>query len=123
MSDYKYHIGNKFGACRHIANAHDPHRDREVKLYHIPGNFEYVGMCDGTDAFVCPVNIDPFSAGIARLFADIRAGKEIVVGSLPARRPRVRVRPQMELQLDHPPDARLRVAVQAPSQRKERNRV
>lgn len=106
MSDYRYHIGNHFSACRHVANARDPHRGRDVKLYHIPGNFEVVGIFDGTDAFISPINIDPLSAGIQRIYEDIRAGKSIEVKTI---KPRVRVEAQMELPLY--PKPRVRVAV------------
>lgn len=112
MSDFKYHIGSKFGACKLVAVGLDPHRQREVRLYHLPGNFNYVGINDGVDCFIAPASIDPFSKGIARLFADIRAGKEIVVEQLA--KPRRVVSAQRELPLGSPePAARPRRVVAA----------
>lgn len=100
MSNYRYHLNNKFSACKLIGQGIDPHRERHVKLFHMPGDFTHVGIFDGTDAFIAPVNIDPFSVGIMRVFDDIRAGKEIMVQELA--KPRVRVRGQQELPLGSP---------------------
>lgn len=125
MSDYKFHINNRFSSCRHIANARDPHRGRDVKLFHLPGNFEYVGVFDGTDAMICPVIGDPYSAGVARLLQDIRDGKPIEVKQLA--RARNRIEPQMELPLvvegsEWAPKLRVRVLPIHPIT-KERHRV
>lgn len=127
MSDFKYHIGNKFSSCKLIGKGIDPHRGRDVKLFHMPGDFQYVGVFDGTDAFIAPVNIDPYSAGIMRAFDDIRAGKEIVVQELA--KPRVRVRQQRELPLGLPeppqasPKPRDRVLAAPTPQNASRERV
>lgn len=102
MAGYKNHIGSKFGSCRLVAHAHDPHRNRPVKLYHIPGDFECVGIDDGTDCFVSPISIDPFASGIARIFADIRAGKEIEVKELDMSPTRKRFTGQLVLPMDPP---------------------
>lgn len=119
MSDYKYHISHAFGACRHVANARDPHRERDVKLFHIPGDFTVVGISDGTDNWISPITVDPFSVGIARIFDDIRAGKSVEVTTLSRRRNRIE--PQMQLDLSPAPRTRVRVEVPQPT--RTRNRV
>lgn len=106
MKQFKEHINGKFGSCVHIANARDEHRGREVKLYHIPGDFEYVGVADGTDCWIAPVIADPFSAACARQLAKIRAGERIVLEQpVNQARRRTVVRPQMELPLPTPATA------------------
>lgn len=60
-----------------LANARDEHRNRDVRLYLMPGEFDTVGVTDGTDAWVAPVIADPFSVNIARLMQDVREGKII----------------------------------------------
>ena len=84
MSDYKYHISQKFASCVRLATAVDPHRNRTVQLFHLPGNFEYVGVYDGTDCWIAPAAADPFSVSVVRLLEDIRTGRQGV-------RPRVRI--------------------------------
>lgn len=128
MADWKHHIGAKFSSCRHIANARDPHRERDVRLYHIPGEFDYVGVNDGTDCWICPVAADPFSAGVKRLLEDVRAGKPIELKPhaewrTVASKPRAVVPPQMELPLA--PKTRIRAVVTPPTTttRKERIRA
>lgn len=109
--DAKYHINNRFGACHHIANARDEHRNRDVRLFHIPGEFEYIGINDGVDCWICPVKADPFSANTPRLLEDIRAGK--IVHAQPLSRPRKTAPPaQMELR----PASRERRVVPQPVQ-------
>jgi hypothetical protein len=66
---------------------------------------------------VSTTNIDPFSAGIKRIFDDIRAGKQIQVTSLT--RARTRVDSQMELPLQ----PKQRVRIETPAQPRSRNRV
>ncbi len=135
MSDYKFHLNHKFSSCQHIANARDTHRGRDVKLFHMPGNFEYVGIFDGIDAMICPVSGDPYSANVARILNDIREGKQIEVK--PLARTRNRVDPQMELPLSNGlppgvafPRTRVRIMTESPPcathatpVKRERNRV
>jgi hypothetical protein len=41
----------------------------------LPGEFEIVGVSDGTDAWIAPVSGDPFSVSVKRILEDIRSGK------------------------------------------------
>ena len=77
MPDYKHHMHNQFSACRLLANAYDPYRRREVRLFHIPGDFTTVGVCDGTDAWIAPAAANPFSVDVLKLYQRIQAGEII----------------------------------------------
>ena len=97
VSDLKYHQKNNFAQCRHIANAYDPHRHRDVRLYHIPGDFTIVGVSDGTDTWIAPTSCNPFSVDVVRLYERIRNGeileapnqvrKRVLVNPIPSQVP------------------------------------
>lgn len=87
MANYKVWMNRQFAGCRKVANAYDPYRQREVQLFMMPGEFEYVGVYDGVDAWVAPVVADPFSVSIKRIFQDVQNGKEITILSTTPRRP------------------------------------
>ena len=91
MPDYNHLINSHFSSCRLLANARDNHRNRDVRLYAIPGNFEFVGVTDGTDSWVAPTSINPFSANVQRLLEDMRAGKPIEVNQLPSKHERRKI--------------------------------
>lgn len=50
----------KSGGCRLIARARDTCRNRDVELYQIPGEWDVVGVSDGTDAWIAPSAASPF---------------------------------------------------------------
>lgn len=54
---YNHLFNTHFSGCLHIAGYHDPHRNRNVKIFMVPGDHSVVGICDGVDAWVAPVNI------------------------------------------------------------------
>ena len=78
MSRYNHHLMNHFGACRLLKSAHDPHRDRPVKIYAIPGEFDVVGITDGTDAWIGPVSTG-FLEDVRKMLQRIQAGDDVVV--------------------------------------------
>lgn len=86
MSRYNHHFQNHFSSCVLLARAFDPHRNRNVELRMLPGQFDVVGVTDGTDAWIAPVVSDPFRVNIARLIEDARNGKKPEI-----RKPRIRV--------------------------------
>lgn len=102
-------INSHFSTCRLLAEAYDPYRKREVKLYALPGEFSYVGVSDSTDAWVAPASASIFSVDVVRLLDKIRAGEDPrpVVARL-----RVRV-PVTEAQEQPQTTARSRVRVHA----------
>lgn len=70
----RYFVSNWAG-CLLLAKTQDVYRGREVSVYKIPGEVEFVGVSDGTDCWVAPVSANPFSVNVARLLADVDAGK------------------------------------------------
>ncbi len=77
ISNFKYHMNNRFSGCLHIATTHDPYRGREVKVYMLPGDYEIVGVSDGVDVWVAPVAAEPFhnfGVRVRDLLQAVRAG-------------------------------------------------
>lgn len=60
MSKYNHYLMGHFGSCRLIARAFDDCRNRQVKLYAMPGIYDAVGVTDGTDAWIAPAAASPF---------------------------------------------------------------
>lgn len=54
---YNHFFESHFSGCLHIAGYHDPHRNRDVKIFMVPGDHSVVGVCDGVDAWIAPANI------------------------------------------------------------------
>lgn len=77
ISSFKYWINNRFEGCVHIATTHDPYRNRDVKVYAMPGDFELVGISDGVDCWVAPVSANPFirfGVDVKKLLGLLREG-------------------------------------------------
>lgn len=77
MANFKHYFMNDFAGCRLIAKAFDQHRHREVSIYLLPGQFEYVGVSDGTDKWIAPVIAEPFSVNIREIILAIQNKEEI----------------------------------------------
>lgn len=77
MANYKTYINSHFSACRLIAYARDNCRDRDVRLYLLPGHDDVVGVSDGVDAWIAPAVADIMSVNVRRLVDDIRAGRPV----------------------------------------------
>ena len=86
MARFNEYFKNHWEGCRLLAEARDNHRNRDVRIYMVPGEFDIVGVSDGTDAWVAPVAIDPFSVSVKRILEDIRAGKDPRAVIAPKRR-------------------------------------
>jgi hypothetical protein len=82
--NWKTYISSKFSGCRHIASARDPHRGRDVKLYAVPGEFEHVGVSDGTDCWIAPVATSFVETTCRRQLDLILLGKEPLPAALAA---------------------------------------
>jgi len=61
----------------------------EPRLYLIPGEQRYVGVSDGVDAFVAPVDINPFGVDVRKLIGEYLSTGKLPGPSTP--RPRVRI--------------------------------
>lgn len=79
MPNFKHYMNSRFSGCRLLANAYDQHRNREVKVFLIPGEFECVGVCDTVDCWIAPVIAEPFSLPIGSVIKDILDGKKVVL--------------------------------------------
>lgn len=103
---YNRYFESQFAGCLLLAKAFDPHRNREVELRMLPGEFEVVGVSDGTDCWIAPVSGDPFSVSVKRILDGIREGK------MPAQqRTRVRVMVGDAPKTDQEGPRRVRVSV------------
>lgn len=74
MSRFTFYLRNGFDSCRLLAKTRDVHRDRDVSVYALPGEFEYVGVHDGVDKWIAPVIANPFSVDVRKLLANISSG-------------------------------------------------
>lgn len=77
MADWKKYINTGFSGCQRLAYARDHVRSRDVSIWLVPGERADVGISDGTDAWIAPVSADCFSVNVARLIADLEAGRGI----------------------------------------------
>lgn len=91
MSRYNRHFANHFSSCRLLAYAYDPHRQRDVKLYMIPGEVEVVGVHDGVDSWIAPALNELFSVDVKTLMRAIFDGKDVEVVGKPSAGSRTRV--------------------------------
>ena len=106
MSRYNHHFANHFSGCLLLAHAHDPYRNRDVQLRQLPGEFDVVGVTDGTDAWIAPVAGDPFSVSVKRILEDLRAGKMPNPRQPLQRRERKQLQPPEPVQVTPPARAR-----------------
>jgi len=88
MARFNEYLKNHWEGCRLLAEARDNHRNRDVRLYLIPGEQRYVGVSDGVDAFVAPVDINPFGVDVRKLIGEYLSTGKLPGPSTP--RPRVR---------------------------------
>lgn len=129
MQSFKTFINSGFSGCRHVASGRDPHRQRDVRIYAMPGIFDYVGAHDGVDSWVAPVAANPFDVNIVRLMADLQAGKDIPAPQPLEARRRLRLinSPPPQPPAQPEPRKRARLAVPAPTEQqptlRRRNRV
>jgi hypothetical protein len=70
-------MNSDFAGCRLLAYAHDNCRNRDVRLYLIPGEWEAVGVTDGVDKWVAPAVRDIMSVDIPKLLRMLQAGDDI----------------------------------------------
>ena len=77
MTRFNHHMSSHFSGCRLLAEAHDPHRNREVSLYLIPGTVEVVGVSDGVDAWVAPALAHCFSVNVPDILRRIAVGEHV----------------------------------------------
>jgi hypothetical protein len=84
VANFKHYFNNNFAGCRLIAHARDEHRNRDVRLYLIPGHLDAVGVTDGVDKWVAPSSVNVFSVDLAGTMRRISAGEHV---DLPLNKP------------------------------------
>lgn len=77
MNRFNTYLNNNFAGCKLLAYARDPHRERDVAIYRIPGFVEEVGVTDGIDKWICPLIANPFSVNVIDLMRRLTAGEPI----------------------------------------------
>lgn len=124
---YNHYFANQFGSCRLLKTGRDPHRNRDVRIYALPGEFEVVGMTDGVDSWIAPVATG-FLEDVRKLLNRIRSGEDVraiaeaaaparrriaLPGDEPERTPTGRLRRRIEPEIQNlpgTPSARLEMA-------------
>lgn len=74
MSRFNNYMNSHFAACTLLAEARDNCRNRDVRVYAVPGYTDCVGVTDGTDSWIAPVSASIFSVNIERQMQDMNAG-------------------------------------------------
>lgn len=49
-------MNNHFTGCSHTGSMPDPHRNRTINAYLLPGDEDNLGFTDGVDAWVAPMH-------------------------------------------------------------------
>lgn len=111
---YKHHMNNHWAGCRLLAQTRDHCRNRDVKLFLVPGQFDVVGVSDGTDAWVAPSHVPSiFGVDVKPLLDQIRAGVDVKpVVAMPSRA-RVRLVADGDTTAQPEGSSRVRVRLQA----------
>lgn len=100
MADWKHYMSSHFSSCTLLARARDHHRERDVRIYVIPGVGDAVGISDGTDCWIAPASAECFSVNVRRLLDDLHAGRGISAEALAGPKKRER---RALLSTDDPP--------------------
>ena len=84
--NFKHYMTSHYAGCRLVARGFDPHRERDVRMYQIPGTMEVLGVDDGTDRWIAPLT-SPFLAVVLKALRDEASGEPqtwpIVLGQRP----------------------------------------
>lgn len=100
MNRFNRYFANHFSGCQHLASTHDQNRNRNVKIYRVPGIADFVGITDGTDCWMAPVSHSLFRVDIKRLLDDMQAGHKrlLPIVSYPDQAPLKKARRQLDLE-------------------------
>lgn len=115
MADWKLYMSRDFAGCQLMAYARDNCRQRDVRIFKIPGEVESVGVSDGIDRWIAPVIADPFSVNIKRLMEDLCAGKPLPHPTPPGEA-KPRRRAVLGLSGDNPPSRTRKPLLTHPTQ-------
>lgn len=56
MNRFNHFMQTQFAGCVVLAVGRDECRGRDVRVVALPGEFQLVGLCDGTDAWIAGIN-------------------------------------------------------------------
>lgn len=77
MSRFNSYFLNNFTGCKLLARCYDPHRERDVSIFLMPGYVDVVGVSDGVDKWVAPVCASLFTVNIQNLLQRLHAGEQL----------------------------------------------
>lgn len=129
MSRYNHYFASFFAGCRVIAQGRDEHRNRDVTVHLLPGEFDVVGIQDGVDAWIAPVSVAPSALfdRVRRAIFALKEGKPIDTGPTPSDDPparrRITLPPQDVVEPPSPPRRRISQEALADTQAPRSRRV
>lgn len=77
MANYRHYFNNSFSGCMLVATGFDPHRVRDVRMYLMPGHTDVLGVNDGVDKWVAPLE-SPFLEPVLKALKGHWAGDRVV---------------------------------------------
>lgn len=86
MSRFNQYFTTHFAGCRLLAKTRDVYRNRDVSVFLIPTEIEYVGVSDGVDCWIAPTAANPFQIDIRKVIGDVVAGVDRPVAVAPRQR-------------------------------------
>lgn len=84
--NFKHYMMTHYAGCRLVARGYDPHRERDVRMYQIPGTMDVLGVDDGTDRWIAPLG-SPFLDKVADALSAERDGADVAFPILLGQRP------------------------------------
>lgn len=116
------HLNSHFAGCLLLAKGYDEYRKREVQLFMLPGEFNLVGISDGTDSWLAPVSADPLRLNVRAVLESVRNGtfkepagvskRHRILANEAVRMPRIKVLAAQEVESEKPARRRI-INVQA----------
>lgn len=76
MANFKHYFNSNFSGCLLVATGFDPHRVRDVRMYLMPGIVDVVGVNDGVDKWVAPLE-SPFLETLLKALKSHWAGDTV----------------------------------------------
>lgn len=56
MSRFNNYFTSGFSGCKLVATGYDPHRERDVRMFLIPGHIDVLGVTDTVDSWIAPLS-------------------------------------------------------------------
>lgn len=108
MNRFNQYFVSGFSGCKLVATGFDPHRERDVRMFLMPGITDCLGVTDTVDSWVAPLN-SPFLEKVAKAVAIHFEGGTpvfpIALGSRPGAPEQPRGRTRLRLHTDPPAES------------------